>query len=720
MGMLILTVAIRHEQDVVLARKRARQIAGMLGFDRQEEVRIATAVSEIARNAYQYAKRGKAEYWYVAEEFPVFRIRIVDEGAGIERLEDILEGRYKSRTGMGLGIVGARRLMDGFRISSTPGEGTDVELEKKLPRGAPLFSPRDVSTLAEKLTREVSYDPFSELQRQNQELLTALDQLEMRQKQLAMVNKELEDTNRGVVALYAELDERAEALRRTADLKTQFLSNMSHEFRTPLNSILSLSHILLEQTDGVLTEEQIKQVRFIEKAAAGLSELVNDMLDLARAEAGKVQIHPNTFTVDSLFGALRGMLRPLLANNSVQLVFEESENIPPLHTDESKVSQVLRNFISNALKFTEQGEVRVSARLGPEEHVIFSVADTGIGIDPTDQTRIFEEYVQVEGPHQRGKRGTGLGLPLSKQLTHLLGGHLTLRSAPGLGSTFSVTIPIRFGGPSEVTYGPDIIRDVDRTRLPVLIVEDNLETQFIYEKLLRGTGFQPIPVRTLNEARQAMLEVRPVAVLLDILLNNENAWGFLSELKSNPETKAIPVYVVTMVDNQQKALSLGADDFFAKPLDHTWLLNKLRQLETTRKRPDLLVIDDDEVSRYLLKGHLSDTFSHVLEASSGQEGIRIAKERHPAAIFLDLMMPDLDGFAVLEKLKSDPSTRDIPVIVHSARTLSDQDKARLTRDAAAIVPKNPAEREATLLLIRKALHSAAVLLNRGEGVRNVD
>jgi CheY-like chemotaxis protein len=205
-------------------------------------------------------------------------------------------------------------------------------------------------------------------------------------------------------------------------------------------------------------------------------------------------------------------------------------------------------------------------------------------------------------------------------------------------------------------------------------------------------------------------------VLLDILLNNENTWEFLSELKTDPSTKTIPVYVVTMVDNQQKALALGADDFHAKPLDRIWLLNKLQQVETTRPRPDLLVIDDDEVSRYLLKGHLSDTFSRVLEASSGLDGLRMARERHPAAIFLDLMMPDLDGFAVLEKLKADKSTKDIPVIVHSARHLTEQEKERLNREATAVVPKNPAEREATLLQIRKALQQAAVVMDKGEGV----
>ncbi len=239
---------------------------------------------------------------------------------------------------------------------------------------------------------------------------------------MTRLNRELEDTNRGVVALYAELDERADHLRRADEVKTRFLSNMTHEFRTPLNSIQALTRLLLDRVDGELTTEQERQVHFIRKAAESLSELVNDLLDLAKVAAGKVVVRPAEFEVSDLFGALRGMLRPLLLGASVNLVFEEPETLPPLRTDEAKVSQILRNFISNAPKFTERGEVRVSARLEPGgASVLFSVADTGIGIAPEDQATLFQEFAQIENPLQRKVKGTGLGLPLSKKLAELLG-----------------------------------------------------------------------------------------------------------------------------------------------------------------------------------------------------------------------------------------------------------------------------------------------------------
>lgn len=705
--MNLLSIAIRQEHDVVLARQRARQTAELLGFDTSDQVRIATAISEIARNAFQYARHGKVEF-LLAEGLPhSLQIRVTDKGRGIANLREVLSGNYVSSTGMGLGIVGARRLMDHFEIASTAENGTTVLLGKNLPKRVEPITTAQINRVIEQLARQAPQSPVEELQRQNQELLATLAELERRQTELAELNKELEDTNRGVVALYAELDEKADYLRRASELKTQFLSNMTHEFRTPLNSILSLSRMLVDRVDGDLSREQERQVKFIQKAANDLSDIVNDLLDLAKVEAGKVSVRPSEFQVADLFGALRGMLRPLLAHNtSVSLTFEDPEELPVLNTDESKISQVLRNLISNALKYTEKGEVRVSVRMEGDSHVIFSVADTGIGIALADQARIFEEFTQVEGPHQAGKRGTGLGLPLSKRLAELLGGTLSVDSEVGIGSTFTLRVPTTYRGAAEVAFVPDVTAEIDPTRRPVLVVEDNRETLFVYEKLFKGTGFQPIPARSLKQAREAMDRFRPVAVILDILLNHENTWPFLADLKGRASTRDIPVYVVTVVENRHKALAMGADDFHTKPIDRQWLLEKLTKL-TDRHAPDeLLVVDDDEVSRYVLTGFLGDTRFRVVEAASGREGLRLAAERKPAVIFLDLMMPDMTGFDVLEKLKTEPLTRDIPVIIHTAKILSEEEHSRLLPLSIAIIPKSHTDRPASLKRIREALNQA--------------
>jgi signal transduction histidine kinase len=447
MSASVLTLALSSERDVVLARQRARQLAGLIGFDNRDQTRLATAVSEIARNAVEYGGGGKIEFRIEGSTPPqIFVIQVSDQGPGIADLAAILEGRYQSPTGMGLGIVGARRLMDHFEITSAPRRGTTVVLKKILPRRAALIGPRAVADVADALARQAPDDAFEEVQRQNQELLRALEELGQRQDELRALNRELEDTNRGVVALYAELEEKADYLRRADDLKSRFLSNMSHEFRTPVNSIQALARLLLERTDGELTPEQDRQVTFIRKAADGLAELVNDLLDLVKVEAGKIVVRPVEFDVEHLFGALRGMLRPLLLNESVALVFEDPERLQVLYSDEAKVSQILRNFVSNALKFTERGEVRVGARESPDgESIVFTVADTGIGIAPEDQERIFQEFTQIDNPLQRRVQGTGLGLPLCRKLAELLGGQVGVQSTPGAGSTFTAIIPRIYG-----------------------------------------------------------------------------------------------------------------------------------------------------------------------------------------------------------------------------------------------------------------------------------
>ena len=269
------------------------------------------------------------------------------------------------------------------------------------------------------------------------------ERLALAESELEALREELETTNRGVVALYAELEDQAEQLRHASELKSRFLSYISHEFRTPLGAIKSLSTILLNGMDGPLTEEQQKQVKFMRTSADELLELVNDQLDLAKLEAGRLTVSPEWFEMVDLFATLRGMFKPILLNEDLNLTFEEPRGDIRLYSDDRKLSQILRNFISNALKFTPHGEVRVRALVHNDETVTFTVTDTGIGIPPDALLHIFDEFTQVDTPIQRRVRGTGLGLALCRRLARLLGGDVTAQSIVGTGSTFSVTIPMR-------------------------------------------------------------------------------------------------------------------------------------------------------------------------------------------------------------------------------------------------------------------------------------
>jgi signal transduction histidine kinase len=275
-------------------------------------------------------------------------------------------------------------------------------------------------------------------------------ELAARDADIEALRIELDETNKGVVALYAELDDKAAQLREANDIKSRFLSYMSHEFRTPLTSMSSITGILLSRLDGPLTPEQQKQVEFIRSSTNELTEMVNDLLDLAKVEAGRISISPEWFEMVDLFAALRGMFKPIVATSSVTLTFDEPEDRIKLFTDDKKLSQILRNFISNALKFTPVGEVRVSARLLDPEHVEFAVTDTGIGISAEHLPNLFGEFVQLDVRLQRRLRGTGLGLSLSRKFAMLLGGTVAVESEPGKGSRFSVTLPVKV----EVTTAP--------------------------------------------------------------------------------------------------------------------------------------------------------------------------------------------------------------------------------------------------------------------------
>lgn len=712
MALNLLRMDIRYEHDVVLARQRARQVAAALKFDTQDQTRIATAVSEIVRNAFQYGGGGLVEFQIDKAAEPRLSVSVVDKGKGIGNLREILDGKYVSQTGMGLGLLGAKRLMDFFHVETAAGKGTTITLGKLLPSKYPSFAKKDLDSLLSKLETRAPQSPYEELQQQNKELLNTLDELRARQAELAQLNQELDETNRGVVALYAELDDKADFLQRASELKSHFLSNMSHEFRTPLNSILALGQILIDRLDGDLSSEQEKQVRFMRNSAQNLLDLVNDLLDLAKVEAGKVTIRPGTFSVNELFAALRGMLRPLLVqNSSVKLVFDDLEDDIQVFSDEAKVSQILRNFISNALKFTERGEVRVSVSQEPDNSLQFSVMDTGIGIAQEDQERIFQEWTQLEGRLQKAAKGSGLGLPLSRKLAQLLGGNVYVKSRVGLGSTFTAVIPMTFKGETDVVYVPEVKRELDANRVPVLVVEDNREALFIYEKYLKGSRFQVVPARNIVEAKTSLKAFRPVAIILDVLLEGEHSWDLLRDLKQDSATHDIPIYVVTVVDNRQKALALGADGFQAKPIDRIWLLDQLNMIAAGKVHPRVLIIDDDETSRYLVRTVLANTGCEMWEAEGGIEGVRLAKEYEPDIVILDLAMPDLNGFEVLRELNRDPHTSGSRVIVHTSKTLGEQDYSRFGQ-ALEVIPKDVMKsRDKAIAQFTEAFRKAGVNLS---------
>ena len=547
----LLSLRIQSESDIVMARQRARQVATLLGLNTPDQVGLATAVSEIVRNAVLYAGEARVDFEMDVYSRPQFLwVQVTDQGPGIHDLEGVLAGRFQSKTGLGVGLSGARRLTDRFEISSSRTEGTVVRFGKGVQGHTQPLDMGGLARLSSQLAKLPTPEIRDDLQQQNQDLIQTLEtlrakerELEDRRLELERLNLELAETNRGVVALYAELEERAIALRRSDEVKTQFLSYVSHEFRTPVNSVMALTHLLLKRTDGELSIEQEKQVVYIRKAVEGLAEMVNDLLDLAKVEAGKTEVRKSIVEVSQVLGSLRALMRPLATNDDVTLTFEESPAGLVMETDEAKLGQILRNLVSNALKFTEKGEVRIRISSPAGSGLIsFFVEDTGIGIAPEHLDVIFQEFSQIQHSIQRRVKGTGLGLPLSRKLAELLGGTLEVSSRQGVGSTFVLTLPGKASIPAVAGDAPANLRG--KTDAAVLIVDDEEASRYVCRQMFRGKGYRIIESGALEAAERARFE-RPELIILDLMMPGRTGFEVLDELKANPETRDIPVVIHT-------------------------------------------------------------------------------------------------------------------------------------------------------------------------------
>ncbi|RME80503.1 MAG: response regulator [Caldilineae bacterium] len=770
MEALITQIGIRYEQDVVYARRRAHLIAEQLGFGPQDRTRISTAVSEIARNAFVYAGGGKVQF-YVVGDAPEQCLRMVvqDTGKGIANLDEIMSGDYRSRTGMGLGMIGSARLMDDFRVESEPGKGTKVVMEKRLPPTAEPVTMQSLNRLAEALMKAEPENPLEEVRLQNQELIQALQEVERQREELLQLNQELAEKNRSIMALYQEVEDKARELAEANKFKDSFISQVSHEFRTPLSVIVGLADLLLSGLEGELNEEQQTQVRYILQAANDLSNMVNDLLDLAKIKAGKTEVYAREFKVGELLGTLRGMMAPMVESDKVQLVFEEVGDLPPMYSDEGKISQILRNFLSNAIKFTEEGEIRTTARLTDDgRSVVFAVKDTGIGIAEEDLDRIFEEYEQVAGAQKTHKfKSTGLGLPISKKLAELLGGSVGVESELGKGSTFYAVIPIRYEPPREEEAAPVEVPVVSRTvkeeapvavpepaaqeavaipeaetaptaqpsepkpelaptaqpsgpeqpsapeppehdplRYPVVLIYDDPSTLKRYEEFLLGSKYEVVPCSALMLTPQDVARLEPLLVVVDVLLLGDDTTALISALKEHGATGDIPIVVASVASEEEKAHKLGVDEFVPKPVKRNWLWNLLAELEEQQPVEKILVVDDQALARYVLRALLADTRFQVVEAEDGETGLALAHEEHPAAVYLDLILPGISGMEVLERLKAAPETRDIPVVINTGKNLSPEEEAFLNQHAAAVVTKGASSPDEATEIIRQALRKA--------------
>ncbi|HEY6878261.1 MAG TPA: response regulator [Polyangiales bacterium] len=576
-----------------------------------------------------------------------------------------------------------------------------------------------------------------ELQEQSNALQQAQAQLEERQEELTATNVSLEERSNELERAQHAIEEKANELERASQYKSEFLANMSHELRTPLNSSLILAGLLAANKEGNLTPEQVKFAQTIQMAGTDLLNLINDILDLSKIEAGRMEVHASSTPVPRLIEPVRRTFEPLASDKKFRFHVTLTDDLPStIETDTQRVQQILKNLLSNAFKFTEHGEVslRISA---DAEAVYFAVRDTGIGIPEHQQRIVFEAFRQADGTTNRKYGGTGLGLSISRDLARLLGGSLTLVSKPGEGSTFTLMLPHRYRpslvptapalpeftptrprvqplkqAPAPTSYPvaepflPDDRSDLQPGRPLLLVVEDDPRFAEILSSLAHENEFQVVIAATADEGIRLAQEYHPSAVILDMNLPDHSGLSVLDRLKRSPSTRHVPVHVISVEDYAQQALSMGAIGYMLKPVqrdDVVLALRKMEQRFTTRMRR-LLVVEDDEIQRDSICQLLGGPDVETVAVGTVTDALTHLRSSTFDCVVTDLTLPDRSGYELLETMAQDDAYAFPPVIVYTGRELTEEEEQRLRKHSSSIIVKGARSPERLLDEVTLFLH----------------
>ncbi|MFZ5909571.1 MAG: GAF domain-containing protein [Chloroflexota bacterium] len=487
-------------------------------------------------------------------------------------------------------------------------------------------------------------------------------------------------------------------MREVDRLKSQFLANMSHELRTPLNSIIGFARVILKGIDGPVTELQQQDLTAIFNAGQHLLGLINDILDLSRIEAGKMELSFSEVNIDDLVTSVMSTAAGLIKDKPITLKQEIATDLPTVRADPMRIRQVLINLLSNAAKFTEKGEITVRAEVDDlttgQSSVIVTVTDTGPGISPEDQAKLFQPFSQVDASLTRKVGGSGLGLSICHHLVQMHHGRIGIHSMPGRGSSFYFTVPI-------FVKEQKISKSGFKT---ILTIDDDPQILNLYERYLRPKGFQVISLKDPQRAKERVRQLKPFAVILDIMMPGYDGWHVLDDLKSDPETRSVPIIICSILEEEEKGFSLGAADYLVKPIVEDDLLSSLDRLNNDGSIREILIIDDDPNDLRLLGTMISNQgrYKPIL-AEGGQAGWNAIQSKTPHAIVLDLFMPDVDGFSILEKLHENNELRDIPVVVVSSSDLTNEQYGQLQMFGQRLLQKSSLQEQELIGTIENAL-----------------
>ena len=511
-----------------------------------------------------------------------------------------------------------------------------------------------------------------------------------------------------------EVEEKSRQLELASQHKSQFLSSMSHELRTPLNAIIGLTEMMVTNAARFGTEKAAEPLRRVHRAGSHLLGLINQVLDLSKIEAGKLELSPDWVNLTPLINEVVDTARPLAEQNNNRLVVKGQENLGSLTVDPMRLRQILLNLLSNACKFTKQGEVTLLARklVNEGNWIEFAVSDTGIGMTPEQQAKLFEEFTQADSSTARQYGGTGLGLAITRKLARMMGGDVTLTSEAGKGSTFTVRLPAN----TDVPAGAPISSDRGRsTRADcVLVIDDDATARELISDHLKAGGFSVVTAAGGVEGIKLAKELQPTAITLDVMMPDLDGWSVLAALRQNPELADIPVIMVSIVDDKRRGIALGAAGYLTKPIDRERLHQLVRRFQAPTRATRVLMVEDDASQRERMLGWLERPQWIVREAANGREALDLLREEKPDVILLDLMMPEMDGFEVVAALQGDKDWRDIPVIVITSLDLNAKDRERLNSGVQSVLVKEKFRPEDLVERIRQLSQSTPAVSNQME------